>query len=245
MYALMLLSAVVPSALLLGLFYFRDNFPEPPRTLFTTFFLGVLAVAPIWGYIQLHHWYLGELTLEPYIKGLYRAFTLAALPEELCKFAILMWFVRKHSDFDEPMDGLVYGSAASLGFATLENLIYVDVGGWNTAIARATTAVPLHAMLGALMGDYIARSKFEPQRQVSLLVRALLYPLILHGMYNAPLLLMEADPEAVSDMEVQVYIAFVYMILGSLIIQVVWVNYCLRRAQATQRQTKANANDAG
>jgi RsiW-degrading membrane proteinase PrsW (M82 family) len=236
MYALLLASAVLPSAALLALFYFRDAFPEPPKVVFTTFALGVFAVAPIWGYIELHRYLFGVLELEPYIKGLYRAFTLAALPEELCKFAILMIYVRPNSAFDEPMDGLVYGAAASLGFATLENLIYVDAGGWTTAIARATTAVPLHAMLGAIMGDYIAQSRFHPERKTSLLVRALAYPLILHGMYNAPLLVLESNPEAVSDMEVQAFIAFVYMILGSMTIQVVWINYRLRKVQNEQRE---------
>ena len=239
MYALLLGSAVVPSAALLGLFYFRDSFPEPPRVVFTTFLLGVLAVAPIWAYIQLHYYTFGEITFEPYFKGLYRAFTLAALPEEVCKYAILMFYVRKHSAFDEPMDGLVYGAAASLGFATLENMIYVDAGGWTTAITRATTAVPLHAMLGAIMGDYIARAKFDPKHSRSLLLRALAYPLILHGMYNAPLLVLQASPDAVSQMEVQVFIAFVYMILGSLIIQVAYINYRLRRIQREQAETRA------
>jgi protease PrsW len=236
MYALLLGSAVIPSAMLLGFFYFRDGYPEPPRVVFMTFLLGVLAVAPIWGYIQLHYYAFGELTFEPYLKGLYRAFTLAALPEEICKYAILMFFVRRHSAFDEPMDGLVYGSAASLGFATLENMIYVDAGGWATAITRATTAVPLHAMLGAIMGDYIARAKFDPTRRRSLLIRAFVYPLILHGMYNAPLLVLSADPHVVSAIEVQVFIAFVYMILGSLVIQVAYLNYRLRRLQRDQAE---------
>ncbi|PRQ00449.1 PrsW family intramembrane metalloprotease [Enhygromyxa salina] len=240
MYALLLASAVIPSALLLALFYFRDAFPEPPRVVLTTFVLGVVAVAPILGYIELHHHLFQAIEFGPHLHGLYRAFTLAAVPEELCKFAILMLYVRPHSAFDEPMDGLVYGASASLGFATLENLIYVDVGGWTTAIARATTAVPLHAMLGAIMGDYIARSRFAPEQRTSLLVRALVYPLILHGMYNAPLLVLEATPEAVPAMETQVYIAFVYMILGSITIQVIWVNYRLRKLQREQAEVVAS-----
>lgn len=242
MYALLLASAVVPSALLLAFFYFRDSCPEPPRVVFTTFMLGVLALAPIWGYIQLHHYAFGELEFAPYLKGLYRAFTLAALPEEACKYAILMFYVRKHSAFDEPMDGLVYGSAASLGFATLENMLYVDAGGWTTAIARATTAVPLHAMLGAIMGDYIARAKFEPARRTSLHLRAFVYPLILHGMYNAPLLVMESHPDQVSAMEVRVFVAFVYMILGSLAVQVAWLNHRLRRIQLEAKPGEAPAS---
>lgn len=240
MYALLLASAVIPSALLLALFYLRDAFPEPPRVVFTTFALGVIAVAPIWGYIELHHHFFQPIEFDPHLHGLYRAFTLAALPEELCKFAILMLYVRPHSSFDEPMDGLVYGAAASLGFATLENMIYVDVGGWTTVIARATTAVPLHAMLGAIMGDYIAQSRFSPEKRTSLLIRALAYPLILHGMYNAPLLVLEANPEAVPAMDTQIYIAFVYMVLGSLTIQVIWVNYRLRRLQREQAEVVAS-----
>jgi protease PrsW len=231
--ALLIASAIVPSALLLALFYFRDSFPEPPRVVLTTFVLGVLAVAPIWGFIELHTQLFGELDLDPYHQSLYRAYILAALPEEALKFAILMLFVRRHAAFDEPMDGLVYGAAASLGFATLENIMYVDAGGWATAITRATTAVPLHAALGALMGDYIAQAKFEPQRRKSMLLRAFVYPLLIHGMYNTPLLIIQTNVGQLSPLDVRLYVGFVYLLLGSLIAQVVWLNHRLRRVQAT------------
>ena len=245
MYLLMLGSAVLPSAILLGLFYVRDKFPEPFAIVFKTFLLGVLAVGPIWGYIELHYYLFGDLSLDPYLKGLYRAFTLAALPEELCKYAIFMIYVRRQSAFDEPMDGLVYGAAASLGFATLENMIYVDAGGWAVALTRATTAVPLHAMLGAIMGDYIAHAKFDHGRKFVFYAKGFLYPLILHGMYNAPLLVMESHPNYLTEMEIQLYIAFVYMILISMIIQVVWVNYRLRQLQQQQAARLAELEARG
>jgi RsiW-degrading membrane proteinase PrsW (M82 family) len=236
MHALLLVSAVVPSLILLAFFYFRDSFPEPPRVVLATFLLGVIAVAPIWGYIEFHHYLFGEIGFEPRPKALYRAFVLAALPEELCKFAILMLYVRRHSAFDEPMDGLVYGAAASLGFATLENLIYVESGGWTTAIARATTAVPLHATLGVVMGSYIAKAHFRPDRHLSLWLRALLYALIFHGVYNTPLLLLSANPEQVSPIETQLLIAFVYLVLGMLIFQALWLNHRMRVIQPKPEQ---------
>jgi RsiW-degrading membrane proteinase PrsW (M82 family) len=63
------------------------------------------------------------------------------------------------------MDGVVYGAVASLGFATLENILYVTPNGFAVAAARAFTAVPGHALLGVIMGYYVGRAKFHSNEQ--------------------------------------------------------------------------------
>ncbi|MCA9714411.1 MAG: PrsW family intramembrane metalloprotease, partial [Myxococcales bacterium] len=132
---------------------------------------------------------------DPFVLGAMDAFVFAAIPEELCKFLVLALYVRRHSAFDEPMDGLVYGATASLGFAALENVLYVATGGIGLAVVRALTAVPCHAALGALLGYGVARSRFEGRA----LILALPLPIFLHGLYDFPLLTLRAGGDALGD----------------------------------------------
>lgn len=186
-------AAIVPGLMLLWFFHAADVHSEPPRVLWACFGLGVLTI-PL---VLLLVWPIAafsgiESVHNPYLKGALDAFFEAAIPEELCKFAVLMGFAYPHKEFDEPMDGVVYGAAASLGFATLENVLYVGQGGVGVAILRAITAVPGHAMGGVIMGYFVGRAKFAPKQRSRLLLAAIFWPTLLHGLYDAPLLIMKA-----------------------------------------------------
>ncbi len=83
---------------------------------------------------------------------------------------------------------MVYGVAASLGFATFENLLYVGQSGLAVALMRALTAVPSHAFLGAIMGYYVGRARFAASGRGRWLWTAFWVPTLLHGVYDTPLL---------------------------------------------------------
>ena len=151
--AITALSAIVPSLLLIWYFHSRDVYPEPPRVIWATFGLGVLTVIPILMVALPVAKLLGEFE-NPYVHGLNEAFFTAAIPEELFKFLVVALYCARHKEFDEPMDGIVYGAVASLGFATFENVLYVAQGGAGVAILRALSAVPGHACMGAIMGYF-------------------------------------------------------------------------------------------
>ncbi|HGG56229.1 MAG TPA: PrsW family intramembrane metalloprotease, partial [Nannocystis exedens] len=182
------LSMVTPSLLLLWYFHSRDAYPEPASVIWKTFALGVLTVIPVLAFALPLSSY-AEGFSSPYLAGLYDAFVLAALPEEAAKLAVVYWYARRHSEFDEPMDGLVYGVAASLGFATLENILYVADGGLGVALMRALTSIPGHATFGAIMGYFVGQAHFEPGRARRFLFLALALPVLLHGVYDAPLMI--------------------------------------------------------
>ncbi len=90
------------------------------------------------------------------------------------------------------MDGLVYGAAASLGFAAFENVLYVLDGGMEVAIARALTAVPFHCLDGAIMGYFIALYVHSEPRRHVYLVLGLVVPILLHGAYDWPLMVPDS-----------------------------------------------------
>ena len=95
----------------------------------------------------------------------------------------------RRDEFNEPMDGVVYGVAASLGFATYENYDYVfrlaeqwDLVPMDLAIWRSYSAIPMHGLNGCLMGFYFGKYAFTGDKKFLLL--SLLIPFLMHGLYN-------------------------------------------------------------
>ena len=206
------LSAVVPSILLIWYFRSRDLYPEPARVLAATFGLGVLIVLPVLIVaLPVDRALVGVGS--PYVSGLLGAFLTAAIPEEAFKLLVVTRYCSRHREFDEPIDGIVYGAVASLGFATLENVLYVARGGLPLAAARALTAVPGHAFMGAIMGYYVARAKFEPEKRRSSLALAFLVPMLVHGAYDFPLLTLKALNGGATNGEALGLIAFALVVL--------------------------------
>ena len=196
MVALTLLAALLPTALLMAYFIKKDRFPEPTHLLVKTFLCGLLITVPI---IILEFALSGVITplsgswWEPFLN----AFLVAGFSEELFKFLVLHLYCARKRDFDEPMDAVVYSVVASLGFACLENVLYVMNGGMLAAALRAVTAVPAHASLGVLMGYYYAKQRFGPAGRARLWSKALWVPVLVHGLYDvSPMILSSGLFEA-------------------------------------------------
>jgi len=96
----------------------------------------------------------------------FQSFVVAAAVEEACKIAVIYWVVWRRPEFDERMDGIVYASRAGLGFALVENVLYLlhahatgdTVAVW---VQRAILAVPGHAMWSGMIGYVAARRRFD------------------------------------------------------------------------------------
>ena len=190
---LLALGSVAPIAAIVAWTWRRDRLPEPPRVVLLTFVLGGIATIPIlvaeWGMMAM----LGLNGMpESLVQAVLMSFLVAALVEEAFKLVVLTRYSATHSAFDEPYDGIVYGVAASLGFACVENVMYVFganqagfAAGATVAAARTLTAVPLHTCCGALMGVCIgiSRSKSGSARRGWVAV-GFLVAIALHGIYD-------------------------------------------------------------
>jgi protease PrsW len=181
---LAILSAgIAPGLALLSYFYLKDDYEmEPISFVFKTFIFGALLVFPLM-FIQ----YVFETEMVFQANWL-NAFVSASLLEEFFKWFILFYTVYKHLSFDEPYDGIVYGAAVSLGFATVENIFYLIGNGFEHAIGRALLPVSSHALFGVIMGFYLGKGKFSIVKNKKWIFLSLFVPFVLHGTYDFILL---------------------------------------------------------
>lgn len=184
--------SLAPAAVLLAAMVWSDRNREPVLPVLLTLVFGALTPIPIIIVGVVLAALLGIPTSAPQTLGqaIASSFILAALVEETFKFAVLWGYSARHHAFDEPFDGIVYGTAASLGFAASENLMYVfgqQAAGASVAVGalRAFTAVPLHAMCGVIMGLCIGIARFTPSARVLWLGLGLFGAIGLHGAYNS------------------------------------------------------------
>ena len=191
-------AAIAPALLLLWLVVAADSRPEPPRVVWAAFVLGALSIFVlryITGWLVPHI----PVTHHPWLAVDETALFIASIPEETLKVLIIAIIAFRVRAFDEPMDGVVYGTAVGLGFAAHENLHYLaHADDWQAlSIVRGILTVPFHGALGAIAGAYIASARFggalgahrrEHWVRARLLLSAWLIPVVLHTMFDIPLL---------------------------------------------------------
>jgi RsiW-degrading membrane proteinase PrsW (M82 family) len=228
---LTIVCAIVPSLLLLWYFYRRDLNPEPRGLLIKTFLLGILIILPVMMFAFPLQLFSPQLT-HPMLAGLYCALLCAAVPEEFFKFLVITRYSARNPAFDEPMDGVVYGATASLGFATLENILYVAKGGWIVAVARAFTAVPCHACLGAILGYYVGQARFGDKPKVSGWL-GLPVAVLLHALYDFPLLTIRGLHEDGAGRPGSATAMLVFF-MAVFVFQIVWTLRIVRRLRREQ-----------
>lgn len=174
-------AAAAPAVIGVFYMYIRDKYEkEPYAMLFLGLLYGVYATFVIWAVGMFF-----ERAFPHTETPLYSAFFSSAGIEEGIKFLFLYFLVWKNKNFNEPFDGMVYAVFIALGFALLENIIYVlhkDLGGYETALVRAVFSVPGHGLFGVEMGYYFALAKYNQKKKYLWL--ALVVPYLLHGIYN-------------------------------------------------------------
>ncbi len=169
--------------------YIRDSYDrEPVPELLKALALGAVSVVPI----LITGYFISPFQPQtPPFDAAYRAFITAAANEEIFKLLALAIVFKYNRHFNERFDGIVYGVFVSLGFAAVENIMYVTSYGPATAITRALTAVPAHAMFGVFMGYHFARYQFKDPDRPYHLFAMVAYPIFWHGVYD--FILMSSD----------------------------------------------------
>ena len=209
---IILLISLLPVVILVYYIYHKDKkSPEPTGQLVKAFLWGILSV-PLSLCISIPLGLIGVYPTEAtsILGSVSAAFFGAAIPEEIAKFFMLWLVLRKNPYFDEKMDGIVYAVCVSLGFAALENIMYLISNAeayLSVGIARAIFAVPGHFCFGILMGYYYSLAKFYPKSATKNKVLVLIAPIIAHGLYDSILFILNVTP-AISGILLIVFLIF-------------------------------------
>ncbi|WP_248925396.1 glutamic-type intramembrane protease PrsW [Paenibacillus hamazuiensis] len=174
------MAAVAPGVALLSYFYLKDRYDaEPIHLVVRTFIFGMLIVFPT---MVLQRALVHAIGEDPFVFS----FIISSGLEEFLKWFLVYFIIYKHASFDEPYDGIVYAVAVSLGFATLENVIYAffNFSSFSALLLRAFLPVSGHAMFGVLMGYHLGKAKFNPHIEKKHLIYSLFIPIFWHGVYD-------------------------------------------------------------
>ena len=225
----------LPTLVLITFFYRRDINREPRKTLTITLLYGGLSFVPV---VIIEN-YLSNLGLmnnqSPLLYNLYDMIVNVAVPEETFKLLVILLYSARSSAFDEPMDGLVYGVAAALGFATVENIFYVIEGGLGTAITRAILSVPSHAFWGAILGYSVGQVRFK-KRKPGFVISGLLIAILLHGLFNYFLITIETAGAYTDALSGFMILGLLFLLFTVFALEMVWILRTIRRLRTGQQQ---------
>lgn len=206
---ILLLLAIVPVILLCLFIFIRDKRKEPVKTLLFTLFLGCLSVIPVLLFELLfddmfptdQEHLVGYILNRDFISVFINVLFGIALIEEFFKWLVIMNTSYFRSVMDEIYDGIVYGTFASLGFAVVENILYVisfagQEGmsyGFEIGLRRGLISIPGHASFGIMMGFFLGYAKLWKVRRNSgkttlYMILSLVVPILLHTVYDSLLM---------------------------------------------------------
>jgi len=206
--ALYLIFGTLPSLIWLWYYLRKDLHPEPKKMIIKVFLAGALATIPAlffqivlsWAFYHLQNSALdyapAMAAYLPTINGLVKWFLIIALTEELFKYLAVRLLVFKSGELDEPLDIMLYMVVGALGFAALENTLYlfspIGTNGVGMVVAatvgmsflRFIGATFLHTLCAALVGYCMALSSLRTQKRWRLTILGLVVAVGLHGLYD-------------------------------------------------------------
>src|SRR6478735_11703933 len=200
-------AAVAPALLILWLVVAAGERPGPPLKVWTAFVLGAASILLL-GLLRAPFTSLFGAPSNPWLAQAQHAVFGVALPEEIAKILVIAGISMRRRAFADPMDTVVYGAAAGLGFAAYENLAYLVQHSemWRSLAAlRSVLTVPFHGALGVIAGAYLAMARAgtalganrhnRDWARISSWALALFAPVALHAAFDFPLLTLQKHPD--------------------------------------------------
>ena len=211
---LLILAASIPPILIMLFVYYQDKYEkEEIHHLAIAILIGGLSIFPAL-YLEQTISDHFEIDLLNHLHTFLYSFFGIALVEELMKALFFLLILYNRKFFNEPYDGIVYSIFVSMGFALFENCTYVFDFGFTTALVRAFTAVPAHAVFAIILGYYFGRSKFERENRYKLIAIGICLAIVAHGIYDLLILQTFSEPlMAVSALFIYglAYVCWLYM----------------------------------
>ncbi len=231
--SILLLCAVLPVFAILIFIYYKDTQnKEPLWQLIKCFLVGCFSVLPA----ILLETILSFHQPSGIIGQLFDGYIVAGFSEELTKLLLLALCIWRSKYFDEYFDGIVYAVFISMGFACVENILYVFneeefVASFTLSLMRALLSIPGHFLFAVAMGYHLSLAKFDYNNKFKHLCYALLLPWFLHGTYDALLMLSDYISQWTNYIQIALFFAFIYFDIK------MW-KLGLRRIKALQELSK-------
>jgi RsiW-degrading membrane proteinase PrsW (M82 family) len=200
-------AAIAPALLVLWLVIAADERPGPPTQVWIAFLLGAASISLL-GLARAPFNAILAIPGNPWMTQALRSVFGVAAPEEIVKVLVIIAVSARRRTFADPMDTVVYGAAAGLGFAAYENLAYLvqHADMWRSLAAlRSVLTVPFHGALGIIAGAYIAIARagtalganrhHRDWARFSSWAMVLFAPIALHAAFDFPLLSLQRNPD--------------------------------------------------
>src|ERR1700676_4369917 len=200
-------AAVAPALVILWLVVAAGERPGPPLKVWTAFFLGAASISLL-GVARAPFMSILAAPENPWVAQVLRSVLGVALPEETVKILVIVAVSARRRPFADPMDTVVYGAAAGLGFAAYENLAYLvqHAEMWRSLAAlRSVLTVPFHGALGVIAGAYLALGRsgtalganrhHRDWARISSWILVLFAPIALHAAFDFPLLMLQQNAD--------------------------------------------------
>ncbi len=188
---MILLLSVLPSIILFIIVWKGDRYEkEPPKLLLKLFFFGALTtISASIIEILFSDYILGAMDHGSMLFIFIDNFLITAVSEEAGKYFVLKKLTWRHPAFNYTFDAVVYAVCASLGFATIENMLYLIDGNIGLAITRAIFSIPGHVIDAVFMGYYYGIARFADAYDDKRLTNrnlklAFIVPVLIHGFYD-------------------------------------------------------------
>src|SRR4030081_3597989 len=217
-------AAVAPALLILWLVIAAGERPGPPAKVWTAFLLGAASVSLL-GVVRAPFASMAAASENPWVAQALHSVFGVALPEETVKILVIVAISARRRPFEDPMDPVVYGAAAGLGFAAYENLAYLVQHAeiWRSLAAlRSVLTVPFHGALGIIAGAYLAIARsgtalganrhHRDWARISSRILMLFAPLALHAGFDFPLLTLQRNPDI--DASTRLMLGSVSVLIG-------------------------------
>ncbi len=213
-FVIIVLVSLIPGILWVRFFYYKDRFEQEPLFLLArVFFAGAVAVvfAALFEY-PFRSFLTKELSL---ITKALISFFVIGFGEEFFKAAAVYFTAYGSYELNEPVDGIIYGITAGIGFSVVENVLYTAAFGLSIVPFRAVTASLAHACFSGIFGVFCGRAKFG-QKPYTDLLKGLVYAAFMHGLYDFIIISQLFSPLAAVIMVVLSYFLLRYYILEAL-----------------------------
>jgi RsiW-degrading membrane proteinase PrsW (M82 family) len=224
-FILYIVFGILPSLTWLAYYLRKDKHPESNSMVLKIFLWGALVTLPVF-FVQIGlSTLLKNMSLPDVYESLIYWFIVISFTEEYFKYLVVKGKVLNHHEFDEPLDTMLYMVIVALGFAALENILYLfsptDGLSFNDVLNRTLIvsfirfigATFLHTLCSATIGYFLALSFRDTKNRLRLFLLGIIMATFLHGLYDFSIMTMSGALKVVVPLSILIALAF-FVIMG-------------------------------